>query len=132
MNADTWVLGLLGLTVYAWFSAWTGFLVIASAKRIRAAGVSLPTSALVVVYIWGILGWPGDVLYNTIIGTIQYWEFPKWLDGEFLYSHRIERLANHAVAPNGEVDFRRAESLEFARVLNAADKDHIDLPEIQA
>jgi len=105
------------LAAYAWFATWTGFLVVASAKRVRDEGLAIPHGGRMVVYIWLLLGGPGDVLYNLIIGTATYKELPR----ELLFSHRIERLAN------GPAGWRRDKALPLAMVLNAADDNHIDI-----
>lgn len=115
------ILWALGLSLYSWFSTWTGFFVMASGKRVRDAGVRIPLGGRVVVYIWLVLGGPGDLIYNALVGSWEYREFPKWLRGELLYSGRIERHANN---PPG---WRRDKARPLALVLNAADKGHIDL-----
>lgn len=133
-----WLDIVLALAVYSWFATWTGFFVMATAKRIIREGAEIPLRGQVMVLIWLVLGWPGDFIYNAIIGTIEYREFPKWLRGEFMYSHRIERLANHREAvvdvfpADGLVhyqgnDWRRDKALPFARMLNGGDPGHIDL-----
>jgi len=119
---DTIVLWLVFLSVYSWMSTWVGFLVVASAKRIRNAGVRIPMEGKIAVYIALLLGGPGDFLYNTIIGTVRFMEFPKWRRGEWLYSARVERHANHP-----DNDERTVEGLKWALILNAADPGHIDL-----
>lgn len=111
----------VGLAAYAWFSTWTGFLVIASAKRVRKAGVEIPRGGRLVVYTWLLLGGPGDVLYNTLIGSFIFRELPQWQRLEFLYSHRIGRLAN------GPPGWRRDKARPLALMLNAADEQHIEL-----
>jgi len=125
-RGEFWVVVVLLLALYSWVSVWTGFFVMATAKRIVNSGMEIPLSGLAIVYLWLLLGVWGDALYNAIIGTWEYKEFPKWLRGEFMYSHRIERLANHPVAWVG-ADWRQAKALPFARMLNVADEGHIDL-----
>ena len=110
----------VGAAIYSWFSTWTGFFVMASAKRVRDAGVKIPHGGRLVVYIWLALGGPGDFIYNALIGSWVYRELPKWHRGELLYSHRIERHANGS-------GWRRDKARPLALVLNAADEGHIDL-----
>ena len=106
--------------LYSWFSTWTGFFVIASAKSVRDVEVKIPHGGRLVVYIWLVLGGPGDFIYNALIGSWQFRELPKWHRLELLYSHRIERHANGS-------GWRRAKARPLALMLNAADNDHIDL-----
>jgi len=109
-----------GLAVYAWFSTWTGFFVMASAKRVRDAGVGIPSGGRLIIYAWLLFGGVGDFFYNALIGSFVFREFPKWHRGELLYSHRIERHANGS-------GWRRDKALPIAELLNAADEGHIDL-----
>jgi hypothetical protein len=122
MVADSLLIWGVAFALYSWFSTWTGFFVIASAKRVRKAGVKIPHGGRLVVYIWLALGGPGDFVYNALIGSFVYLELPKWHRGELLYSHRIERLANKSSG------WRRAKAYPLALMLNAADPEHIDLP----
>lgn len=102
----------------------TGFLVIASAKRVLAAGVPLPLSLKVTCLFWGVVGVVSDSVYNGLVGTVRFREWPRWLRwhgipvAPELYSARIQ---THATAGDQKV-------LSWAAILNAADPGHVELP----
>lgn len=117
----TW---LAGLAVYAWFATWTGFYVVAGYERARALNVRVPIGGHVVAILWYAVGAPGDAVYNAIIGSIRFREAPKWREGEWMYSGRVQRLVNR----NDTRDWRYRLAFRWAEVLNAIAPGHITLP----
>ncbi len=102
----------------------TGFLVIASAKRVLAAGVKLPLALKVTCLFWGVVGLVSDSIYNGLVGTVRFREWPRWLKwhgipvAPELYSARVQ---THSTAGDPK-------ALRWAAILNAADPGHIRLP----
>ena len=118
---------LLLLVSLSVFWVWTGFLALPAARRLYEASKEImwiPDEALVIALVLVVAAYLSDIVYNTIIGTIRFKEAPKWLSGEFLYSHRIQRLVNH----RDPSDWRYNKALTWARVLNIVDPGHIDIP----
>lgn len=110
-----WLLVAVALITFAVES---GFMVIATAKRMRDAKVTLPRDIKYTAYFWLAIGYPADVLFNVTRGTVMFRELPR----ELLFSSRVQR---HVKAR--EHDFRYHKALFWAKVLNAADDGHIDL-----
>jgi hypothetical protein len=106
----------------ATFAVYTAFFALSTAKRILAAGVELGPFERLVCYVLLLVGWPADVVYNAIVGTWMFREWPKWHRLELTFSARVGRLVN-----SGDSE-RRAKALERARMLNAADPGHIKVP----
>lgn len=118
---DSIALWTVALAVYSWFATWTGFFVIASASRVRDAGIKFPFGGWLVIIFWIVVAVPGDAVYNAIIGSYQFREWPKWHRGEFMYTHRIERHANKSSG------WRREKAYPLALLLNAVEPGHVDL-----
>jgi hypothetical protein len=55
----------------------TGFLVIASAKRVLAAGVPLPPALKATCLFWGIVGVASDSVYNGLVASVRFREWPR-------------------------------------------------------
>jgi hypothetical protein len=102
-----------------------GFLVIASAKRIRDAGIEMPPALKATCFFWGVLGIVADSIYNGLVGTVRHRALPHWLKwhgipvAPELYSARIQRLVNVG----------DPKALRWAAIMNAADPQHIRVPE---
>jgi hypothetical protein len=93
----------------------TGFLVIASAKRVLAADVNLPLALRVTCLFWGVIGIAADCVYQMTVGTVRFRELPR----ELLYSGRIQRLVRSSD------DRKLVKARRWATILNAADPGHI-------
>jgi hypothetical protein len=93
----------------------TGFLVIASAKRVLAAGVKLPLALKATCLFWGVVGVVADAAYQMTVGTVRFRELPR----ELLYSGRIQRLVREGSG------WRLEKAKRWAAILNSADPGHI-------
>ena len=89
----------------------TGFFALASAERVEASGIRLTGYRRLIVYIWLLIGWPADVLYNWTVGSIVFRELPR----ELTYSSRVGRLARAG----------NPKAITEANFLNAVMPDHI-------
>jgi len=108
-----WIIWLLVSAALATFVVYTAFLALCTAKRMIASGVSLPADLKLTCYLWLLIGWPADFVYNLLRGTLRHLEWPH----ELTYSARVQRLAR-----KGD-----KEAIEWARLLNAGDEDHVKL-----
>lgn len=97
------------------FAVYTAFLALASAKRLRDAGVPIPWDMRAVCWFWYVVGWPADVLFNWLRGTWMYRESPR----EFTFSARVQR---HYRKTGGK---RKDKANEWAALLTGADPGHI-------
>ncbi len=111
-----WVAYLLISIVLIAFVTQTGFFVLATAKRIEAAGLRLSGFRRVVVYAWLLVGVPADALYNWLVGS---WFYLRDRPREFMYSSHVGDLARAG-------DER---GLSEAAFLNAALPGHIKVPD---
>jgi hypothetical protein len=106
-------LAALALLLVA-FVVETGFFALATAERVEASsGIKLTGYRRGIVYIWLLIGWPADVLYNWTIGSLTFRELPK----ELTYSSRVGRLARAG----------NVKAIAEANFLNAAMPGHIRL-----
>ena len=106
------LLWLLIVAALATFIVQTGFVYLATAQRLLKKGI-LPLDMKLIAYIWLIVGYPSDVLFNWTRGTWMLRELPK----EFLFTSRIQRHVD-------EGDLSEKVIL-WARILNEIDPGHI-------
>lgn len=99
--------------------AYTGFMAVATAERILAAGVKLPLGFKITAYTWFARGVVGDAIGNVWLGLVIFHELPSWFHGELMFSSRVQR---HVDGPLG---WKRNRAIEWAIVLNAAVPGHI-------
>lgn len=110
---------VLGVAISLYW-AYTGFLTVASAERILAAGLELPIGFKIVAYLWYARGLWGDFIGNIYLGLTEFHELPQWDTGELMFSSRVQRHID--LGPNGT---HYATALKWARILNAAVPGHI-------
>jgi hypothetical protein len=73
----------------------------------------------VIAYVWLVVGFAADVVFNIVRGTWTFREFPQ----EFLFSRRVQR---HFRNKGG--GWRHEKAKRWATLLNAIDPDHIHEP----
>lgn len=110
MRTLAWVAVAVALIA---FVVETGFFALATAERVEASGIKLTGYRRGIVYIWLLIGWPADVLYNWTWATLTFRELPK----ELTYSSRVGRLARAG----------NPKAIAEANFLNAAMPGHIRL-----
>jgi hypothetical protein len=111
-----WLAYLVISLVLIAFVTQTGFFVLATAKRIEAAGLRLSGFRRGVVYVWLAVGIPADAFYNWLIGS---WFYLRDRPREVMYSSHVGDLARAG----------DARGLAEAAFLNAALPGHIHLPD---
>lgn len=94
---------------------YTAFLVLASARRILAAGARMPAGMRLVCRFWLIVGAPADALFNATYAWVRFGERPR----EIMFSSRIERYMR---GPDGR---QKDRARPWADMLNAAWPEHI-------
>lgn len=97
--------------VLAALAVHTAFLAMCGAKLILAK-VPMPWFMRLVIYLWLIVGYPADVIFNWTVGTLMFRE----LRGFTFSSHIQDRV------DRGLWDMR---TVTWVRVLNAGDPNHI-------
>ena len=94
------------------FAIYTAFLVLCSLKAIEAQGVELPLGMKWIGYVWLLIGWPADVLFNQTWGRVIFGE-----RRELTFSAHVQwRIDNGLATPK---------TLVWARFLNAGAPLHI-------
>lgn len=79
-------MGLILFTVLAFLELWTMYLAVMNLKRRRDEG-TLPNAAKVLGYPILVVGLLLDFLFNAVIGTVLFLEFPQ----ELLFTARVSR-----------------------------------------
>ena len=110
------ILLLLIITAASTFVVYTAFMALSTAKRMLALD-ALPIEMKLTAYALLVMGYPADILFNLIRGTIIFRELPR----EFLFSSRVQRHYKRIGIDNE----RYRTAAYWAKVLNAADPGHI-------
>jgi len=113
-----WLLVVAGISTGV---VMTGFLVIASAKRVLEAGINLPLAMKLTCLFWGVVAIAADSVYNALVGSGRFRAWPKFnrwhgIPYPELYSARIQTLVRAG----------DAKAIRWAAILNAADPGHIE------
>lgn len=111
-----WIVWAVLVTSAANFCVETGFMAVASAKRVIDAGAA-PRDIKAVAYFWLVVGWPADVLFNWTRGSWEFKEFPR----ELTFSSRVQRHVRESS------DWRLGRALHWANILNLIWPGHIEV-----
>lgn len=111
-----WVLA--GIVLSA-FCVITGFVFVFSVNRVLREGIWCPWYIKVVAYLWLVVGWVSDAVFNTFWGTLIFRELPQWQDKELMFSSRVKR---HCKEGEG---WRLERAALWASFLNAVDPGHV-------
>lgn len=81
----------LWIFVFGPFCAITAYIVVTAAKKIRDEGKADQLSwwVMAVIYVWGIIGVPCDMLLNYTYARIKFKEWPE--KGEWMLTARLKR-----------------------------------------
>lgn len=114
--------------VLATFLVETAFVYLATAKRLLELGL-LPRDFRLVAYVWVVIGYPADVAFNLLRGSIEFRELPpivwrrvlrlKLPIPELLFTSRVQRHCD------GSSGWRLERAQRWATVLNAVDPGHV-------
>lgn len=110
-----WVLVTAAL---ATFVVETGFVYVATAKRLLELPGGIPLDIKLIAYIWLAVGYPADIVFNWTRGWFMFRRIPR----EALFSSTVQWIVDH----RSEVTLRQWQKAhEWAVILNEIDPGHI-------
>lgn len=106
---------LASIAVLSAFTVFTAFILVYSVKNLLDSGVKLKWYLKAVAYFWLAVGYPADIIFNWIWGTVIFRELPR----EGTFSKRVQRHLDESLG------WRLGRALEWGAVLNAVDHGHV-------
>lgn len=95
----------------------SAFIVASTFKRLLEEDIELMWWLKVIAVVWVVIGYPADVAFNFLFGTIIFRELPKW--GEWLFTHRLQRHYFQST------DWRHDKASQWRVWVNAVDTGHM-------